>query len=133
MVKKELLMQIKRDFQEILKEKKILGIMLFGSRANDMETNRSDIDICLVAPEEDPIELYHLIAEKIDISSNQYDIKFFRKIPLYLKARVIEHGIVVISHDELELYEYFYKYRKQWNDEKHRQVLSKEELISLLD
>ncbi|MHA1677804.1 MAG: nucleotidyltransferase domain-containing protein [Promethearchaeota archaeon] len=133
MVKKKLLKQIKNDFMNVLKNRKILGIMLFGSQVSEMQTNRSDIDVCVVAPEEDPHELFSLILERIDISSKRYDIKFFENLPLYIKIRVIERGVVVYSPNELDLYEYFYRFRKLWVDQKHRQELSREDLLSLLD
>ncbi|MHA1641234.1 MAG: nucleotidyltransferase domain-containing protein [Promethearchaeota archaeon] len=133
MVKKKLLKQIKNDFMNVLKNRKILGIMLFGSQVSEMQTNRSDIDVCVVAPEEDPHELFSLILERIDISSKRYDIKFFENLPLYIKIRVIERGVVVYSPNELDLYEYFYRFRKLWADQKHRQELSREDLLSLLD
>ncbi|MHA1196175.1 MAG: nucleotidyltransferase domain-containing protein [Promethearchaeota archaeon] len=133
MVKKKLLKQIKNDFMNVLKNRKILGIMLFGSQVSEMQTNRSDIDVCVVAPEEDPHELFSLILERIDISSKRYDVKFFENLPLYIKIRVIERGVVVYSPNELDLYEYFYRFRKLWADQKHRQELSREDLLSLLD
>ncbi|MHA1783110.1 MAG: nucleotidyltransferase domain-containing protein [Promethearchaeota archaeon] len=117
----------------VLKNRKILGIMLFGSQVSEMQTNRSDIDVCVVAPEEDPHELFSLILERIDISSKRYDVKFFENLPLYIKIRVIERGVVVYSPNELDLYEYFYRFRKLWADQKHRQELSREDLLSLLD
>ena len=133
MVKKKLLKQIKNDFMNVLKNRKILGIMLFGSQVSEMQTNRSDIDVCVVAPEEDPHELFSLILERIDTSSKRYDVKFFENLPLYIKIRVIERGVVVYSPNELDLYEYFYRFRKLWADQKHRQELSREDLLSLLD
>ena len=133
MVKKKLLKQIKNDFINVLKNRKILGIMLFGSQVSEMQTNRSDIDVCVVAPEEDPHELFSLILERIDTSSKRYDVKFFENLPLYIKIRVIERGVVVYSPNELDLYEYFYRFRKLWADQKHRQELSREDLLSLLD
>ena len=133
MVKKKLLKQIKNDFINVLKNRKILGIMLFGSQVSEMQTNRSDIDVCVVAPKEDPYELFSLILERIDISSKRYDVKFFENLPLYIKIRVIERGVVVYSPNELDLYEYFYRFRKLWADQKHRQELSREDLLSLLD
>jgi hypothetical protein len=39
---------------------------------------------------------------------------------------VIEQGVVVYSRDVLELYEYFYPFRRIWEDQKHRQTLSKD-------
>lgn len=133
MVAEKFINQIKNDFLEILKERNVLGLMLFGSYVNDTSTNRSDIDLCVIAPEEDPQELFSLFAINIDIVSTQYDIKFFSILPLYLQIQVIEEGEVIYSPDELELYEYFYPFRKLWADQRHRQELSKDELISLLD
>jgi hypothetical protein len=133
MVKEELLKQIKRDFLPIIYEKTILGILLFGSYSRGNQTSLSDIDLCVVAPEEDPIELYTLFSTNINLFSKRYDIKFFSKLPLYMQIRVIEEGIVVYSPDELELYEYFYHFRKLWADQKHRQQLSRDELLSLLE
>ena len=133
MVKEELLKQIKDDFVNVLDKEKVLGILLFGSYANETQTNRSDVDICVVAPEEDSFDLYSLFLEKINVVSKHYDIKFFTELPLYLKIQVIENGILVHSPNELDLYEYFYRFRKLWADQKHRQELSKDELLSLLD
>ncbi len=133
MVAEQILKQIRRDFMPILKKKNVLGLILFGSHVNETQTNRSDIDLCVVAPEEDPFELYSLFSIKIDLFSKQYDIKFFSELPLYLQIRVIEDGIIVYSTDELELYEYFYHFRKLWTDQKHRQQLSREEMLSLLE
>ncbi len=133
MVKEELLKQIKDDFINVLDKEKVLGILLFGSYANETQTNRSDVDICVVAPEEDSFNLYSIFLEKINVVSKLYDIKFFTELPLYLKIQVIENGILVHSSNELDLYEYFYRFRKLWADQKHRQELSKDELLSLLD
>ncbi len=41
-------------------------------------------------------------------------------MPLYLKMAVIEEGVVVYAKDILELYEYFYFFRKLWEDQKSR-------------
>ena len=45
---------------------------------------------------------------------------------------VIEKGIVVYSSDVLELYEYFYSFRRMWEDQKYRQTLSKDEIRAML-
>jgi len=52
-------------------------------------------------------------------------------MPLYLKIEVIEHGRVVYARDIYELYEYFYMFRKLWDDQKERQTLSKDEILDL--
>jgi len=133
MVEEEILTQIKNDFTPIINERNIKGLLLFGSYAEENQTHRSDIDLCVVAPEEDPYELYSHFSIKIDLFSKRYDIKFFSKLPLYLQIRIIEDGILIYSPNELELFEYFYHFRKLWADQKHRQQLSRDELLSLLE
>jgi predicted nucleotidyltransferase len=46
-------------------------------------------------------------------------MKIFELLPLYIQIEIISNSIVV-SGDELELSEYFYKFRKKWKDMKFR-------------
>ncbi|MFO7796319.1 MAG: nucleotidyltransferase family protein [Promethearchaeati archaeon] len=131
MVSEELLIQLRQDFLPIIKNKPILGVLLFGSYAKGTQTNRSDIDICVVAPNEDPVKLISFILQHINATLKKYDIRLFQEFPLYIKIRVIQNGIIIYSPNKYDLYEFFYFYRKLWNDQKHRQTLSKEELLSL--
>lgn len=39
---------------------------------------------------------------------------------MHVKMGVIEDGMVIIGKKP-DIYEYFYKFRKIWNDQKHRQ------------
>ncbi len=48
-----------------------------------------------------------------------YDIRIFELLTLKLKASVMSDYLVIYG-DELEISEYFYYYRKLWNDQKHR-------------
>jgi len=132
MVKNELLNQILDDFSDVIENKKVLGILLFGSYAIDQETNRSDIDICIVAPNEKMFDLLSYIWQKINVALKKYDVRMFSELPLYIKIHVIKNGILIYSPNKFDLYEYFYFYRKLWADQKHRQEISKEELISFL-
>jgi predicted nucleotidyltransferase len=131
MVKKVLLKQINNDFLHITENKKILGILLFGSYVKNQETNRSDFDICIVAPDEDMRKLLSFIWGNINVVSKKYDVRIFAELPLYIKIQVIENGLLIYSPNKFDLYEYFYFYRKLWADQKHRQEMSKEELLSL--
>jgi len=132
-VEKELLEQIYSDFSIIIQKKEILGILLYGSYLLDNETSKSDIDICIVAPNEDIHQLISFILQNVNVSSKKYDVRVFQELPLYIKIHVIENGKLIYSENELDLYEHFYLYRKLWNDQKHRQEISREELISFLD
>ena len=120
---KELIKKIKNDFKPI--SKKTLGILLYGSYAKGDYNSRSDIDICIVAPNKDPYELFK------ETLSLKYDIKIFETMPFFLKIEVIKNHEIILSKDPYELYEYFYKYRKIWNDQKQRQVVSKMEALHL--
>jgi len=131
MVKKEQITQIYNDFQEIVNKKDILGILLYGSLVRDTGTKRSDIDICVVAPNEEDHQLLSFVLQNINVDLKKYDVRLFSELPLYIKIQIIEKGILIYSPDNLELYEYFYPYRKLWADQKHRQEISKEELLSI--
>jgi predicted nucleotidyltransferase len=131
MVEDKLLNQIFDDFSEIIKNKKILGILLYGSYIKERNTNRSDIDICVVAPNEDMYELVSYLLQNINVNAKKYDIRIFNELPLYIKIHVIQHGVLIYSSNKLDLYEYFYIYRKLWEDQKHRQEISKEELLQI--
>ena len=131
MVKKELLDQIYNDFSYVIEKKDILGILLFGSYSKSKNTNRSDIDICIVAPKEDLHKLLSFVLQNINVEANKYDIRIFNELPLYIKIHIIEDGLLIYSSNKLDLYEFFYIYRKLWDDQKHRQEISKEELLSI--
>jgi predicted nucleotidyltransferase len=127
--REDVLAKAKRDF--LFLQGRVLGIMLFGSWARGEANERSDIDLCIIAPEvEDKASLWReAISEPRD---SRYDVRIFELLPLYMKMAVIEEGVVVYSRDVLDLYEYFYPFRREWGDQKHRQQLSREELRSLL-
>jgi len=131
MVNDAILKKIREDFSKIIEKKKIKGILVFGSHVKDQETNRSDIDICIVAPEEENFDLLSFITGTINLNQEKYDVRTFSELPLYIKIHIIENGILVYSPDRFELYEYFFIYRKIWADGKHRQQMTKEELLSL--
>jgi len=115
-VKKELLDQIYNDFSKVIATKDILGILLFGSFTKDKNTNKSDVDICVVAPNEEKHQLLSFVLQNINVQEKKYDV-------------VIEEGLLIYSPNKLDLYEFFYIYRKLWNDQKHRQEISKKDLL----
>jgi hypothetical protein len=127
--REEVLARAKRDFQFL--QDRVLGIMLFGSWARNDASERSDIDLCLVAPEvEDKAALWReAISEPRD---SRYDVRIFELLPPYMKMAVIEEGLVIYARDILDLYEYFYPFRRVWEDQKHRQQVSREEMRSML-
>ena len=129
MVKKEFLDQIYNDFSFVIKKRDILGILLYGSYSKSKDINRSDIDICIVAPNDDLHQLLSFLLQNINVSAKKYDVRIFKELPLYIKIHIIEDGLLVYSSNKLDLYEFFFIYRKLWDDQKHRQKISKEDLL----
>lgn len=110
-----------------------MGVLLYGSHARGEASLRSDIDLCVVAPEVSDSDRAALWREFIShFRDDRYDVRIFELMPLYMKMAVIEEGVVVYSRDVLDLYEYFYPFRRDWDDQKHRQTISREEMISML-
>lgn len=132
MAEDKIIQQIKNDFPEVEKNKKVLAILLYGSHAADDATPRSDIDICVVAPKTDPAEILREVWRNVPIGIRKYDVYIFEEMPLYLKMEVINNHKVIFTRNIYDLHEYFYFFRKLWNDQKHRQEVSKEEVLAML-
>ena len=108
----------------------VLGVLLYGSMVTAECNERSDIDLCVVAPmARDNIAFSREILSQV--RDKRYDVRLFELMPLYLKMEVIEHGKVVYARDVYELYEYFYSFRKLWEDQKRRQMLTEKEALKL--
>ncbi|WP_297464379.1 nucleotidyltransferase domain-containing protein [Thermococcus sp.] len=99
--------QLRRDFRPFKDD--CMGILLYGSYAKGEATKRSDVDICLVKPKPGT---YERVLEKL---GGKYDVKVFEELPLYIQIDVIRNHRVIYG-DELELSEYFYRFRKLWKD-----------------
>lgn len=124
-----LLPKLQRQFAFLHKE--VLAILLFGSHSLSQESPRSDIDICLVAPQKKPADLLRKVFQQMDTKG--YDIYCFQELPLHLQKEVMENHKIIFVQDEGELQEYFYFYRKLWAEQKHRHMLSRKELLAMRD
>ena len=127
----------KIDFNFLKDDTNILAILLFGSQVEKKITMRSDTDICIVAPNirevNERVSLLKKININVDVFGKRYDVWQFEELPLYIKMEIINNHEVIYCRDLPELYEYFYFLRKLWKDQKHRQELSKEELIIFIE
>lgn len=104
---------------------RVLAVVIYGSRARGEETEKSDIDVCIVAPNTDTSKIFK---ETLHLD---YDVKIFELMPLFLKMKVIENHEIVYTRDLLDFYEYLYFFRKLWKDQEHRQKMTKEEALHL--
>jgi hypothetical protein len=120
MAKETLINQLKEDFQFVKKNPAILGVILYGSHLTDDDTIRSDIDVCIVAPDYKLYEIYRFVMRNLKKHIDDYDIRFFEELPIHIMGEIIENGKVIITADEPALYEYFFPFRKEWEDQKFR-------------
>ena len=99
---------IEIDFEEFCGD--ALGILLYGSRAQGCWSERSDIDICIVAPGNDYV--LRRINKRL---GGKYDVKVFEKMPLYIQIEII-HNHLIIYGDAARIGAYFYRFRRLWAD-----------------
>lgn len=139
--------KIKQDFSWVKKDKRVLSVLLFGSAVTGEEHSRSDVDIVLVAPGLSDFyydcknvgngsvvasDLLRKVFRKVNTVAQNYDVHLFEELPLHIKMDIIHDHKIVYTADKYGMYEYFYKYRKFWADQKHRNTMSKNLLISSL-
>lgn len=109
--------QLREDYEPLKEDDRVLAVLVFGSQVTGDAHERSDIDICIVAPDAAPMDIMREVWRDAAMSRDDYDVHTFEEFPLKLKHRVMEDHEVVWCRDEQELEEYFYRFRKLWNDQ----------------
>ncbi len=132
MVDTKIIEGIQSDFEFLLAIENFQGLFIYGSYVHGDQTSRSDVDLCIVMEGKNPKTIFEKICNSIDVHGKNYDINFFHQMPWYLKGDIIDNGEVVLCRDQPALYEYLYPFRKIWNDQKRRQILSKKELYEII-
>jgi len=94
-------------------------VVLFGSQVSGGARPNSDYDVAVISRLKDVKANIFLQKELIGKFSLNYDIRVFELYPINIQISII-HNYKVIFGDILEISEYFYSYRKLWNDCKHR-------------
>ncbi len=111
-------------------------VVVFGSYASKRADIRSDIDIALITKEKDRNRCVEIWKKVLGKAPDIYDIKIFELLPLHIKASLIQNYEVVFGN-RLDISEYFYNFRKLWNDIKYRirenQFQSTKEKIKALE
>ena len=100
-----------------LKEK--YEVILFGSLVEGGYRPESDIDIGVLSRNRDQkynIELQKKLLGQFPL---KFDMRVFELFPIDIKISILQNYEVLFG-DLLEISEYFYKYRKKWDDCKHR-------------
>ncbi|KXB03495.1 hypothetical protein AKJ48_03830 [candidate division MSBL1 archaeon SCGC-AAA261O19] len=109
--------QVKKDFEFLKDDERVLSVLVFGSQITGRTHERSDIDVCIVAPDADPWGVLKQVFSKIDTEKKNYDVHVFEEFTLRLKHYVMENYETLWTRDKSELETYFYSHRKLWNDQ----------------
>ncbi|MDO9097707.1 MAG: nucleotidyltransferase domain-containing protein [Candidatus Methanoperedens sp.] len=112
-------MKTLQDIKNDLSFVKDYKVVVFGSYAAKKSDKRSDIDIAVITGEENREKCIDIWRELMGKAPGVYDIKVFELLPLRIKASVIQRYEVVFGNRH-DISEYFYNFRKLWNDTKHR-------------
>ncbi len=110
-------------------------VIIFGSQVEGGARPNSDIDIAVISRENVIEKNINLQKELLGKFSSKFDVRVFELFPIYIQISIIDHYEVIFG-DILEISEYFYTFRKKWDDCKHRilsnQFSSYQERLSLI-
>ncbi|MBS3781962.1 MAG: DNA polymerase subunit beta [Candidatus Thermoplasmatota archaeon] len=139
--------ELKKDFSWVKDDERILAVLLFGSKVSENDHFKSDVDIAIVVPgssnfyydcegvsdeKVDSSKVLGKVFREVNTASKDYDVHVFEELPLHVQIDIINEHQVVYTSDKYAMYEYFYNYRQLWKDQKYRNMMSKEEIISTL-
>lgn len=95
----------------------VKAVLLYGSRVEGREHEKSDWDICLVAPERNSWEVIKDTWHNEETRRDSYDVHTFEELPLKIKKRIIDNHEVIWKDDGFYLEEYLQKFRRIWGDQ----------------
>jgi len=115
--------------------KKKYDVVAYGSYVEGCMRPNSDIDIAIISHETSKEFNVKLQEELLGKFPLKYDIRIFELLPIYIQISIIENYKVIFG-DLLEISEFFYQFRKRWDDCKYRilsnQFSSYKERVSLI-
>ena len=94
-------------------------VVIYGSYVEGGVRPNSDIDIAVLSYKTEKDENIKLHEELLGKFPLKYDIRIFELLPIYIQISIIKNYIVIFGN-LLEISEYFYFFRKKWDDCKHR-------------
>lgn len=88
------------------KDEDVLAVMLFGSYTKQGFRPSSDIDICLILK---PKRFSNLFMSKkkleyLALVPNKYDIQIFQQLPVFIRARVLKEGKLLLNKNYDEMF-----------------------------
>ena len=94
-------------------------VVLYGSIVTGDLRPNSDIDVAVITRIQNMEENEKIQYDLFGIAPLKYDIRVFELFPIYIKIEIIRNYQVLFGNP-LEISEYFYGFRKKWEDCKHR-------------
>lgn len=98
---------------------KVRFIILYGSAAEGMTREESDIDLCIDIDADTDYERSKFRLRVLSELPDFFDIQIFAQLPVYVKKEVLG-GRVVFCRDEEYLYEVAISTIKEFDDFKYR-------------
>lgn len=99
---------------KILKDEKVIAVILFGSYGRGEEYR--DIDLCIVLNKKySNIEMSKEALIYTSILSSKFDISIFQQLPLYIRKRVLKEGKILFCKDESLLYKIAFLTIREFN------------------
>ena len=110
-------------------------VVVYGSYVEGGMRPDSDIDVAVLSHETNKHQNIKLRKELLGKFPLKYDIRIFELLPIYIQISIVQNYRIIFG-DPLEISEYFYYFRKKWDDCKHRilsnQFSSYHERLSLI-
>jgi len=100
-------------------DRRVLAVLLFGSRARGDATAASDVDLCLVLDRRhgDPRSPSEMRLEYL--TQSDLDVQVFQELPLFLRCRVLKEGEILFCRDEEKLYDVAFETARRFEDFRH--------------
>jgi len=112
------------------------SVVVYGSYVEGGMRPDSDIDIAVLSHETEKDHNIELQKELLGKFPLKYDFRIFELFPIFIQISIIKDYEVIFGNP-LEISEYFYSFRKKWDDCKHRilynQFSSYRERLSLIE
>ena len=102
-----------------LGELSMYDVLVFGSLVTGEHRPGSDIDIAVLAHTEEENKMIALKKSLLSKIPEGYDLNIFESLPTLIKGGVLENYEVLFG-DPPSIGEYLRKFRKEWEDFKHR-------------
>ena len=117
---------VKRLVERAARDREVLAVILFGSRARGDALPDSDIDVALMLTAE--LSRDDAVRKRREyLSESGVDLSVFQQLPLHIRSRVLKEGVVLFTRDEDALYalaartarayEHFRRFQRLYLDE----------------